>query len=98
MGGREVGPGAGEISPYRPFFEARNALAFDDQGRLWVRTTRGGPAETVFDVFDRSGGLRGELTIPQAVGGFAVRHGYLVGVTTGELDVPTVTIWRLREP
>ena len=94
---RLVGPQP-DPDPFRPFFHRRDALTYDDAGRLWVRTTRGRDGMTVFDLFDRTGTFLGEVRIDAAIGMFTVRAGFLAGVTVGELDIPTVTVWRFGQP
>jgi hypothetical protein len=96
--GRKVivsGSQLGLISEFRTFFDRTNGLEYDDHGRLWVRTNRGETGETVFDLFDASGAYLGEIVAPKTIGAFDVAHGLLAGSTSGELDVPTVTVWRV---
>jgi hypothetical protein len=84
-----------EPDPLRPHFDRRDALAFDTDGRLWVRTTRGAGGTTIFDLFDRTGRFLGEVTLKQEVGLFVLGAGQLAGVTRGADDVPVITIWRI---
>lgn len=73
-----------------------NALAFDETGRLWVRTPRGGLEGTVFDLFDAAGRYLGEVRAPIRIGVFAVYDGVLAGEVTDENDLPFVQVWRVR--
>ena len=42
-----------------------DALNYDDAGRLWVLTDRGGLNTTIFDLFDPAGKYIGELRVPE---------------------------------
>lgn len=84
-----------EVDPLRPHF-APGALAWDGAGRLWVRTARGGPGRTVFDVFAPDGSFLGELPVEVEIGAWSVGRGLLVGVTEdADLGVQTVVRWRV---
>ena len=80
---------------YKPHASA-DALRYDDSGRLWIRTQRGTPKTTVFDVFGASGEYDGEVTIPMAVEAYSLAGSYLA--TAGERadGIPVVTIWTVR--
>jgi hypothetical protein len=73
-----------------------NALAFDDSGRLWVRTERGGLNATIFDLFDASGRFSGEVRVPMRIGTYAIHNGYLAGKITDDDEVEFVQVWRVR--
>lgn len=73
-----------------------SALEFDEQGRLWVRTERGGLRATVFDIFDAAGRYTGEVSVAAHVGPFAVRDGILAGRVRDEDEVEYVAVWRVR--
>lgn len=72
-----------------------NGLAFDDAGRLWVRTPRGRLEGTVFDLFDPDGRYLGEVRVPMRVSTYAVQGGLMAGVVVNEDDVPYVQLWRV---
>lgn len=72
------------------------ALAYDDSGRLWVRTHRGGLEGTLFDLFGADGAFLGELRVPMRVGPFVVRGGVMAGVVTDDDEVPYVQVWKVR--
>jgi hypothetical protein len=92
--------GSGNVRPFTPKPEHNhfnlNALAFDDTGRLWVRTQRGGLEQTIFDIFDVTGTYVGEVRVPRRVGTFAVHDGVMAGEVTDENDVMFVEVWRVR--
>lgn len=90
------GPG-----PLPPVPEERNhfdmgALAFDDAGRLWVRTTRGGERRTVFDLFGDDGTWLGEVAVDAVVREWALGAGALAGVVESADGVPRVGVWRVE--
>jgi len=84
----------------------RWAFDFDERGRLWVLTTRGGPGETVFDVFDPEGNWVATATIPATIAERSWRAGNvfdilgdrLAAVVVDEEDKETVVVWTLGEP
>jgi hypothetical protein len=82
-----------EVDPLRVHFRGR-ALRFDEQGRLWVRTERGS-GSTVFDIFDPVGEYLGETTLPGRIDAFALGDGHLAVEVLGDLDVPSVQVWRV---
>lgn len=84
-----------EIDALQPHFQPLSALQFDERGRLWVRTSRALPPRTAFDVFDPDLQYLGEVDVDRPVGVYSVRDGWLAGVTTGELDIPRIGIWRV---
>ncbi len=76
----------------------RHALAYDSQGRLWVRTGRGEPGTTVFDVFAPDDAFLGERQVDESVGTYAIAQGILVGVATHPTtEVQRVMRWEIRE-
>lgn len=83
--------------PFHPHFAAR-ALAYDDAARLWVRTPRGGPAATVFDLFSPTGSYLGEVRAELPIGQFAVSGGRLAGVVADpDTGIQRVVLWRVEE-
>ena len=93
------GPGAVTFTP-RPEWNHFNidALQYDDAGRLWVRTERGGLSATIFDLFNSDGGYLGELRVPEKLGPYALGNGYLAARVTDEDEVEYVSVWRVRSP
>jgi hypothetical protein len=81
------------LKPHFPI----DGLRYDDEGRLWILTSRAPAGQTLFDLFGPEGRFLGALTVPATVTRFAVGSGTLV--TAGEDDngVPVVTVWRLTE-
>ena len=73
-----------------------NAMAYDDTGRLWVRTERGGLTATVFDIFDATGRYLGQLRVNEKLGAFAVDRGVLAARVVDADEVEYVGIWRVR--
>ncbi len=95
MGGSPEGPGImREVDPLKRHFSL-DALRVDDDGRIWVRTDREDPA-TIFDVFDSTGGYRGEVKLPARARAFAVGRGLLVAAELKDFDVATVAMYRLE--
>ena len=83
------------VDPLRPHF-GLGALAWDEAGRLWVKTARGGPGRTIFDLFDRDGAFLGEVPIEVDILAWSVGKGMLVGVREDpEFGVHTVARWRV---
>ncbi len=68
-----------EVDPLRMHFRP-GALAFDEGGRMWVRTERGGPAATTFDLFDPSGAFLGEVRLQVRLHAFTLGPKMLAGV------------------
>jgi hypothetical protein len=89
------GSGPPPVDPLRPHFTALDALAYDDAGRLWVRTERGGAGATLFDLFDRSGAYLGELVVDLEVEQFALADGYLAGAVSSPEGTQRVVVWRV---
>lgn len=87
----EAGARRPDVDPLRPHFRG-HALAYDDRGRLWVRTARAGPEATRFDVFDARGAHLGEVDLPVFLGTFTVGHGVLAGV----VDDPATGVQRIH--
>ena len=73
-----------------------DALAYDEAGRLWVRTERGGLNGTVFDIFDAAARYIGEVRVPMRIGAYAIHNGMLAGKVTDEDEVEFVQVWRVR--
>ena len=88
-------PTAPAVDPLRNHFGIA-ALQYDDAGRLWVKTARGGPSRTVFDLFDPDGRFLGEVELPVAIGMFDIAGDHLVAATRGEDDVPQLSRWTIR--
>jgi hypothetical protein len=82
------------VPPERLHFSA-HALAVDAADRLWVRTDRGGPDATIFDLFSSDGRYLGELPLSVRVGRFIIRGDRLAGVVVGADEVPRVRLWRI---
>jgi hypothetical protein len=98
----EGAPPRPEIDPLRRHFYG-DAFAFDDKDRLWVRAGRSaGTERSVFDVFDPAGAYLGEVAVPvrlaQEGRTFVIQGDLLAAVVLDELDVPTVSVWRIRTP
>lgn len=74
------------------------ALQYDDAGRLWVRTERGGPRRTIFDLFDPGGRYIGEAELPVKVGDFDIAGAYLAAALRGTDDIPGIALWTIRMP
>ena len=74
-----------------------DALAYDEAGRLWVRTERGGLNATVFDLFDAAARYLGEVRVPMRVGAYSVHNGMLAGKITDDDEVEFVQVWRVRQ-
>jgi hypothetical protein len=93
----EAGASLPEPDPFHLHF-ALDALAWDGRGRLWVRTYRGGPEATVFDLFGPEGDYLGEVEVPARIGAFTLGGGTLAGVMPDhETGVERVGRWRLVE-
>ncbi|MFQ5742419.1 MAG: hypothetical protein ACE5HV_02390 [Acidobacteriota bacterium] len=96
---------AQEPDPLKPHFTI-NPLDYDDAGRLWVRTPRGGPDETIFDVFDATNEFIGEVVVPVTfkldpftLRNFDVGGGHLAAVLLDQAGTDQVKIWRvIAEP
>ena len=81
-------------NPLRNHFGSQS-IGYDDAGRLWVRTERGGVERTVFDLFDAAGAFLGEVHVPGRLGNFALSGDYLAAATRGEDDIPAIALWRV---
>ena len=79
----------------KPFFPL-DGLRYDDSGRLWVLTTRGGEQQTVFDLFAPAGGFLGSVTLPAHVGTFALAGTFLATGGEDADGIPHVTLWRVK--
>lgn len=88
-----------ELDPLRRHFYG-DALRYDSAGRLWVRTARAAPGETVFDVFE-GGHLVTEVSVPAAtplrgLAMFAVAGDYLLVQSPDEEGNPRVALFEIR--
>ncbi len=93
-----VGGPARPVSEQLAHFGAAS-FRFDGQGRLWVRTPRGKEGPTVFDVFSGELEYLGEVHAQERIAGpWDLGYDRLAGVVHGDLDVPFVKVWRIREP
>ena len=88
-------PAMPAVDPLRNHFGV-GALQYDDAGRLWVRTARGGLARTIFDLFDVDGRFLGEMELPVAVAAYDIAGDHLLAAVRGEDDVPQISLWRIR--
>jgi hypothetical protein len=70
-------------------------MAYDDAGRLWVRTQRRIDA-TVFDVFGTQNEYLGEYVVPDIVGAFAIGNGVIAVAVSDDLGVPYVVLYRTK--
>lgn len=87
------GPGrAPHVKERKNHFDV-GSLAFDPQGRLWVRTNRGDGRHTVFDVFAGTR-LLGEVTVDAAIDDWALGPAGLVAEVRTTDSIPRVRIWR----
>lgn len=93
----EGGRSQADVDPLQPHFSSLSALQFDENGRLWVRTSRGPSGSTTFDVFGRDGALLSSPTVEGSVGVYAVRAGWLAGVTQDENDIQRISVWRVED-
>ena len=85
-----------EVDPLHPHLFSRDALSYDGEGRLWVRTPRGGPTKTIFDLFDSTGAFLGEVVADRALTDFFLGKETLVGVTEDrDTGIQRVMRWRL---
>jgi hypothetical protein len=89
----------GAPSEYTPKPERNHfnmdALQYDEQGRLWVRTERGGLNATVFDLFDPSGKYLGQLRVNARIGVYALSGGLLAAKVLDENEVEFVWVYRI---
>jgi hypothetical protein len=89
----------GAPSSYTPNEERNHfnmdALQYDEQGRLWVRTARGAMNTTIFDLFDAAGKYLGELRVNARMGVFAISGGLLAAKVLDENDVEFVWVYRI---
>jgi hypothetical protein len=74
------------------------ALKFDATGRLWVRTKRGDPNATVFDVFNRKLEYLGEVKVDGVVSVFHIGSQLVVGAIGDALKSSSIKVWRIQEP
>ena len=74
-----------------------SGLVADPEGHVWVRPYRpeSGMPERWW-VVDLSGGLLGQVELPTRFRPMAIGADYVLGITTDELDVPLVRMYRLR--
>jgi len=81
-----------EVDPLRRHFSL-DALRFDPDGRLWVRTDRAREG-TVFDVFGADLRYLGEVRIADRGRAFSVGQGHLAFAALDELDLASVKLYR----
>lgn len=98
-GGRSDNPEAGaprpEVDPLRPHFLV-SGLTFDDRDRLWVRTARGGPERTTFDVFGAGGEYLGEVAVEAYLRQVVVAYGFMLAIVEDpDLGIQRVHRWRI---
>ena len=87
---------------HKPHFEPQS-FDYDSAGRLWVRTLRGGGEETIFDVFDASGGLLAEVVlrarimsgVNPATKPFDVSGEFLAAAIADSTGNEFVGVWRI---
>ncbi len=72
------------------------AFEYDANGRLWVRTPRGTPDETIFDLFDPEGEYLGEIRFSEPVAGFAAGDDLFAGVVRDADGIQHIQVWRVR--
>ncbi len=75
---------------------AIDGLRYDDSGRLWAKTLRGGATSTVFDLFAPGGRYLGPVTIPVLVGAFTLGGRWLVADVEADDGSPRVVVWEVR--
>jgi hypothetical protein len=91
----EAGARPSDIDPLRPHF-FMGGLAWDGSGRLWVRTARGGPSRTVFDLFDPEGEYVGEVEVDAFLGHVTIVRDTMVAVVEDpDFGVERVRRWRI---
>jgi sugar lactone lactonase YvrE len=73
-----------------------DALRFDDTGRLWVLTMRGGVQRAVFDIFSPAGEFLGSVTVPAHVTTYALGGTWLATGGEDADGIPRITLWRVR--
>lgn len=73
-----------------------NAFSYDANGRLWVRTPRGTPDRTIFDLFDPEGEYLGEIRFGERVAGFAAGDDLFAGVVRDADGIQHIQVWRVR--
>lgn len=94
--GNPEGAARPEVDPLRPHFQV-DGLAYDTGSRLWVRTPRGGPGRTVFDLFSAEGEYVGELPLEVELETFTIGGDVLAGVVEDRVTgVPRVMRWRIE--
>lgn len=92
----EAGAGPPQVDPLRPHFLS-DGVAYDGHGRLWVRTARGGPGVTIFDVFAASGAHLGEIRVDHDLRRLAIANGVLAAVAADPATgVERVLRWRIE--
>lgn len=86
------GAAPGTPSDDKPHFDMAS-FRFDLSGRLWIRSNRGAPGHTAFDVYDAQYAYLGQVDVPRHVLHFAFAGERLLTAHVGENDVPRVGIW-----
>ncbi len=73
-------------------------LAIDGADRLWVGVSVDRPGETErIDVYDRNGGLLGELVSPEFFPDLFYGDGLVARLTADELEVQQIVVYRLMQ-
>lgn len=93
-GGSTTDLGQPPLDPLKRYFYAQ-ALRYDDAGRLWVLTGRGGIDRSVFDLFGVDNQYLGEVKLPAHVSRYDLAGDRLVTAGLGEVDQPVVRLWRV---
>jgi hypothetical protein len=60
-----------------------------------VRSTRGEPDATVFDLFDGAGRFLGEMRVPVRIGVYAIGGDLLAGAVSGPDEAPMIEMCRI---
>ncbi len=93
----EAGAGPPDVDPLRPHFLV-DGVAYDGRARLWVRTARGGPGVTVFDVFAASGAFLGEVRLAGDLRRITIGRDMLAAVVAdASTGVERVLRWWIEE-
>jgi len=88
-------PPRGNESELKPHITI-DGLRYDPTGRLWVKTMRGGPNATVFDVFAPTGAFLGEVRVETPIASYALAGRWLVAATVDDDGYAIVGIWEVK--